>query len=260
MSIEVELKALTSNLEEVQAKIESKYDISCCTKTYSEQLNHYFSGDKEALKKLLFNYDKNLFTWNLYELTQPHEDELVSASKLAVRSRWDSVQGTLLIFKYSLIDENSVNGTIRKELELPVGANVENYLTTLDDHLLECSFTYQSKWSRKRTQYSFDSGWNLCLDENAGFGSILEVEYVATEEEYAAKKDYLMYKAKTFLDTLGLVELEASLLEQMFNFYSSRYDEFYGTDKLIWDDTNFLWNRQGNLKQAPNLLGEKVIA
>jgi adenylate cyclase class IV len=256
MSIEVELKALTSNLEEVQAKIESKYDISCCTKTYSEQLNHYFTGDKKALKKLLFNYDKNLFTWNLYELTQPHEDELVSASKLAVRSRWDSVQGTLLIFKYSLIDENSVNGTTRKELEFPL--DVE--LTELDNYLLECGFTYQSKWSRKRTQYSFDSGWNLCLDENAGFGSILEVEYVATEEEYAAKKDYLMYKAKTFLDTLGLVELEASLLEQMFNFYSSRYDEFYGTDKLIWDDTNFLWNRQGNLKQAPNLLGEKVIA
>ena len=257
MSIEIELKALTSNLEELQAKIESKYDMVNCTKTYSEQLNHYFNGDKEALTKLInVKYLGLLLHAQLAEV----KDELLSATKLAVRTRWDSVQGTLLIFKYSLIDENSVNGTIRKELELPVGANVENYLTTLDDHLLECGFTYQSKWSRKRTQYSFDSGWNLCLDENAGFGSILEVEYVATEEEYAAKKDYLMYKAKTFLDTLGLVELEASLLEQMFNFYSSRYDEFYGTNKLIWDDTNFLWNRQGNLKQAPNLLGEKVIA
>lgn len=244
MSIEVELKALTSNLEEVQAKIESKYDMVNCSKTYSEQLNHYFSGDKKALNKLLSNYDKDLFTWNLYDLTQPHEDELESSTKLVVRTRWDSVQGTLLIFKYSLIDENSVNGTTRKELEFPL--NVK--LIELDNYLLECGFTYQSKWSRKRTQYSFESGWNLCLDNNAGYGGLVEVEYVATEEEYALKKDYLMYKAKTFLNTLGLVELEESLLTAMFNFYSSKYDEFYGTDKLIWNDCRFMYTRNGNLK------------
>lgn len=243
-NIELEIKSLVTNLADLQTKIESKYDMTRCTKTYSEQLNHYFEEDKEALKKLLFNYDKNLFTWNLYELTQPHEDELVSASKLAVRSRWDSVQGTLLIFKYSLIDENSVNGTTRKELEFPL--DVE--LTELDNYLLECGFTYQSKWSRQRTQYSFDSGWNLCLDNNAGFGGILEVEYVATEEEYAAKQDYLMYKARNFLNTLGLVELDASLLNTMFDYYSNRYDNFYGTDKLIWDDPAFPFVRNGSNK------------
>lgn len=246
MSIEVELKALTSNLEEVQAKIESEYDMVNCSKTYSEQLNHYFNGDKEALEKVI----KDWFPLGLIVHAQLLEvkDELLSANKLAVRTRWDSIQGTLLIFKYSLIDENSVNGTTRKELELPVGANVDNYLTTLDDYLLECGFTYQSKWSRKRTQYSFESGWNLCLDNNAGYGELVEVEYVVTEEEYAFKKDYLMYKAKTFLNTLGLVELEKSLLTAMFNFYSSKYDEFYGTDKLIWNDCRFMYTRNGNLK------------
>ena len=253
-NIEIELKSLITNLADLQIKIESKYDMTRCIKTYSEQLNHYFEGDREALLELS-TYD-SFAPYPTATHFDSYLDELLSANKLTARTRWDSVQGTLLIFKYSLIDENSVNGTTRKELEFSLPITLEE----LDSDLLLAGFTYQSKWNRKRTQYSFESGWNLCLDENAGFGSILEVEYVATEEEYAAKKDYLMYKAKTFLDTLGLVELEASLLEQMFNFYSSRYDEFYGTDKLIWDDTNFLWNRQGNLKQAPNLLGEKVIA
>lgn len=249
-NIEVELKSLITNLADLQIKIESKYDMTRCIKTYSEQLNHYFEGDREALNKLFYEQDNED-----QSLILDYEDELKSATKLSVRTRWDSVQGTLLIFKYSLIDENSVNGTTRKELELPVGTNVDNYLNntnnylnTLDDYLLKCGFTYQSKWSRKRTQYIFDSGWNLCCDQNAGFGSILEVEYVATEEEYAAKKDYLMYKARTFLDTLGLVELKANLLNTMFDYYSNRYEKFYGTDKLIWDDPAFPFVRNGSNK------------
>jgi adenylate cyclase class IV len=235
-NVELEIKSLVTDLTKVQANIETEYDMTRCTKTYSEQLNHYFSGDKEALDKLFYEQD------NEYQpLILDYENELKSALKLAVRTRWDSIQGTLLIFKYSLIDENSVNGTTRKELEFPVDVN----LTTLDKYLLDCGFTYQSKWSRKRTQYSFESGWNLCLDNNAGFGSILEVEYVATEEEYAAKKDYLMYKARTFLDILGLVELDSRLLKAMFDFYSSRYEKFYSTDKLIWDDPAFPFTRDG---------------
>jgi adenylate cyclase class IV len=244
-NVELEIKSLVTDLTKVQANIETEYDMTRCTKTYSEQLNHYFIRDKEALEKLInVEYLGLIFHAQLAEV----KDELLSASKLAVRTRWDSVQGTLLIFKYSLINENSVNGTVRKELELNVGATVDNYLETLDNCLLTCGFTYQSKWSRKRTQYSFESGWNLCLDNNAGFGSILEVEYVATEEEYAAKKDYLMYKARTFLNILGLVELDSRLLKAMFDFYSSRYEKFYNTDKLIWNDPAFPFTRCGNHK------------
>jgi adenylate cyclase class IV len=242
MTIELELKALIENPVELQAKIENKYDMSCCTKVYSEQLNHYFSEDKKALNNLISTYYGIAIDNKVNNGTQ----ELLLASKLAVRTRWDSTQGTLLIFKYSLIDENSINGTIRKELEFPVDVD----LTTFDNYLLDCGYSYQSKWSRKRTQYSFDSGWNLCLDNNAGYGFLLEVEYVATEEEYATKKDYLMYKAKLFLDTLNLVELKESLLTAMFNYYSSKYDEFYATNKLIWDDPEFEYIRSGEKKPS----------
>jgi adenylate cyclase class IV len=238
-NVELEIKALVTNLTELQDKIEAKYDMSRCNKTYSEQLNHYFTGDKETLIELS-TYDSHA-SYPITTHFNSYLDELLSASKLAVRTRWDSVQGTLLIFKYSLIDGNSVNGTIRKELEFPLPITLEE----LDKDLLLAGFTYQSKWSRKRTQYSFESGWNLCLDNNAGFGSLLEVEYVATEEEYTNKKDYLMYKARTFLDTLGLVELDGKLLTAMFNFYSSRYDEFYSTNKLIWEHPHFLYTRDG---------------
>jgi len=239
MTIELEIKSLVENPTKLQTKIESKYDMSLCTKTYSEQLNHYFSGDKEALIELS-TYGRHA----PYLIFDSYLDELLSASKLAVRTRWDSIQGTLLIFKYSLIDENSINGTTRKELEFPLPITLEE----LDKNLLLAGFTYQSKWSRKRTQYSFDSGWTLCCDQNAGFGSILEVEYIATEEEYAEKKDYLMYKAKRFLKTLGLIELDSKLLEKMFNWYSSNYNEFYGTDKLIWNDPAFPYRRDGTHK------------
>lgn len=238
-NVEVELKALTENLDEVKSKIESKYDMTRCTKTYSEQLNHYFSGDKQSLEKIIDNY--GFVGFNKLAL---YKNELLSSSKVAVRTRWDSEQGTLLIFKYSLVDSNAENGTIRKELEFKRNSSVEE----LDNYLLHNGFTYQSKWSRKRTQYSFESGWSICADLNAGYQGLVEVEYVATEEEYNTKKDFLLYKARTFLNTLGLIELDSKLLDSMFQFYSANFDDFYGKDKYIWDDPRFEFTRSGEKK------------
>jgi adenylate cyclase class IV len=232
MAIELELKALTNDAEKLKQKIETTYDKSQYQKNYSEQLNHYFKGDSKSLGYLLTK------SFLMEGISSDEFNSLISAIKLAVRTRWDSNQGTLLIFKYSIIDENAENGTIRKELE----KSYSGTLKELDSILLQAGFTYQSKWSRNRTEYALDSGWKLLVDLNAGYGGILEVEYLPTEEEYAKDKYYLLEEADRFLSTLGLKELDADLLKEMFAFYSSNYEDFYGKDKLIWGDSRFKFN------------------
>ena len=41
-------------------------------------------------------------------------------------------------------------------------------------------FTYQSKWSRERTEYQF-SGVNVTIDRNAGYGYLAEFESIEND-------------------------------------------------------------------------------
>lgn len=253
-NVEVELKALILDKPSLVNKIKEKYDLSRCLITNSDQLNHYFDFSQEALIKLL-EPTKHMIGSKVYDDINLHKTELLSFSKVAIRTRYDSNQGTVLIFKYSLIDDNSENGTTRKELEFVI-PNIT--IEKLDVWLLICGFTYQSKWSRKRTQYTFDSGWSLCLDSNSGYGDLLEVEYVATEEEYANNKDFILYKAKSFLNNLELEELDTVLLTAMFKFYSKNFYDFYGKEKYIWEDSRFGYNKDGSLKYFSKELNDLI--
>ena len=85
--IEVEVKALVSDVDDLKSRIITLYpnvDI-----VDSNQLNHYFSYTEESLVKLA---DK---------LNLSFKNELLTTSKLAIRTRYDDKGGTLLIFKYN---------------------------------------------------------------------------------------------------------------------------------------------------------------
>jgi adenylate cyclase class IV len=237
MTVEVEIKALVKDINGLREKISTNYDLSRCSIKHSTQKNHYFDGDKNSLA-LLLQSEVLCRSEEIKSKLKKHKEELINADRLAVRTRHDSIKGNILIFKYSLTDESVTNGVTREELELEIDGYVLATLDDLDNHLLSIGYILQSKWSRERTQYNFDSGWSLCLDNNAGFGGILEVEYMTTKEEYNSKKDYLLYKANNFLSTLGLEKVETDTLNKMFDFYSSKYNHFYGTNLLIWDDSD----------------------
>ena len=99
----------------------------------------------------------------------------------------------------------------------------------LDQILLEAGFTYQSKWSRERVEYIYKD-FHVCLDKNAGYGYLTEVELVIQDK---AEIDTAKEKIRKELDLLGLQELDQNRLERMFAFYNQHWPEYYGTEKTF---------------------------
>jgi predicted adenylyl cyclase CyaB len=213
--IEVEVKALVSDVDDLKSRIITLYpnvDI-----VDSNQLNHYFSYTEESLVKLA---DK---------LNLSFKNELLTTSKLAIRTRYDDKGGTLLIFKYNT--EDADNGVVRVEKELIRGESLHE----LDNILLSLGLTYQSKWSRCRREYKTDK-FNICVDINAGYGGLCEVEVIVDDQKDVTRATKL---CRSTLTELGLTELDSELLNKMFNYYSNNYDYYYGTTRLIWDSVDF---------------------
>lgn len=239
--IEVEVKALANNL--TKKTLEDNYYRLFEVET---QLNHYFSF---PIPKTPDNSSKLLEALKPY-LNPTQYKELVIALKatgLSIRTREITGSGglktVLFIAKYSLVDDNHANGKVRKEIE----ASLDIDLVTLDNLLLDAGLNYASKWSRKREIYrNFTSSFRhvLCLDTNAGYGKLVEVEVmVSTPEQVEEVKPHLRYA----LHQLGLAELDDNLLSKMFDYYQSNWDKFYGTENLIWDDPEFV----KSLSQTP---------
>lgn len=213
--IEVEVKALVSDVDNLKSRIVTLYPNADIVD--SNQLNHYFSYTDESLAKLA---DK---------LNLPFKNELLTTSKLAIRTRYDDKGGTLLIFKYNT--EDADNGVVRVEKELIRGESLHE----LDNTLLSLGLSYQSKWSRCRREYKTDR-FNICVDINAGYGGLCEVEVIVDDQKDVTRATKL---CRSTLTKLGLTELDSELLTKMFNYYSNNYDYYYGTNKLIWDSAEF---------------------
>jgi adenylate cyclase class IV len=223
--IEVEVKALVSDISELRSRIE--YEYPSAIKAVSKQLNHYFASTKQSLSNLFLNIETSE-AWQSLELPA----DVYTADNINVRTRWDSVQGSLFIIKYSLVDSNSENGNVRREIELPIAIDLE----TLDQMILNNGLVYQSKWSRDRVEYKI-ADWSICTDLNAGYGGLCEVETVVSDaSETREALRFCLYK----LSELGLIELDSNLLKKMFAFYSANFNDFYGTDKLIFNDPRFI--------------------
>ncbi|MFM6135708.1 MAG: hypothetical protein ACKPCP_16370 [Sphaerospermopsis kisseleviana] len=222
---EVEVKALVPNPELLKAEIFKQFKSNGIP---SEQLNHYFSYTPEVFSKFVNGYLPRSCIRN--DCVFP--DDISTAENVAVRTRWDSLTGTWLMLKYSITDDCSQNGIMRREFEL----NVKSDLSVLDNDLLEIGFDYQSKWSRNRVEYKIPNDISLFVDVNAGYRGICEVEkIVSTKNEILQAKS----EVEVILSSLQLEELDGQLLKEMFNFYSANWQEFYGTSKSIFQDQRF---------------------
>ena len=222
---EVEVKALVPNPEALRGLISSRFAVDGIN---SQQLNHYFSYTPKVLSTFTNDF--------LYQICNYHEkdfpEDVLTASNLAIRTRWDSLTGTWLMLKYSITGDCSQNGNVRREFEL----NVKDSLKTLDNSLLKIGCEYQSKWSRDRTEFKISEELKIFVDINAGYRGICEVEkIVPTKDEIPQAKS----EVKDILGSLQLEELDGQLLKEMFNFYSANWQEFYGTQESIFKDQRF---------------------
>lgn len=252
MSIEIELKALAPNLTQVRKDIESKYP-SYISKVESAQLNHYFEHNITSLYNLLLDITTSS-TWEEVELPEELFNEANKSTKnIEVRTRWDDKKGILLIFKYSIIDDNSANGKVRKELEYPISSTT--LLEELDDWILNNGLTYKSKWSRERVEYKYNGSlypsiwsknegeypypnFSITTDLNAGYGGLVEVEFI-TDNTSTTFHKLLLALAEDILENLGLYELDEDILKSMFSFYNKHWEEYYGTSNSIFNDIRF---------------------
>jgi adenylate cyclase class IV len=217
---EIEVKSLLGEKERAEAlrRKMQELDPSCACVSTNKQLNHYFEGGDIVV---------------LYEKVIPllNEEQLVKFKAIIERGNSSSVrtrqrdEEVLLVVKASIDEGTSENTVQRMEFEESVAVT----LTELDALVLEAGYVYQAKWSREREEYTY-KGANICLDYNAGYGYLAEVEKIVPDEAMAeavrAEIDELMAE-------LELQELAQERLERMFAHYNQNWPEYYGTTKVF---------------------------
>jgi len=228
---EVEIKALlTEDLSSFRRKAEKA---GFQYQREEAQLNHYFRVTEE------FELATFVDEYNL-------SSDVLKAKSVAIRTReisspnLNSVTGdslfntkTLLVVKYVLDGEDVQNGKDRYEIEIDCTENI----THVDSALIKYGLEYRSLWSRERLTYFHpEKEITLCLDKNAGYGYLVELERMVSEEK---REDSFKELCDT-LEFLGLDMLESNLLETMFKYYETHYEDYYGTEHLIWNSPNWI--------------------
>lgn len=188
--------------------------------------------------------------WKAVDFSQ-QLNHYFDSSPVSIRTRYDSSTGFEIVNKWTDDGKDSHNGTQRHELNLRVtptlnfnemevvevteGLSLESAKYVLENHvdkiLLNTGLNYLSKWSRIRKTYRYE---NFIISEevNAGYGKIIEIES-------ANNSKVNIFTILEYGKSLGLKVLESDLLNKMFKFYNEHWEEYYMTDKVIFNDERF---------------------
>lgn len=232
-SYEIEIKSLLGGKEkadELISKMKAS-DPSLQVKGSHKQLNHYFVPSTGNLKTLFENVKNILSTEEKNKL----EDLANKAKDFSVRTRWATSVATdsgwtdgavILVVKATIDDTTSSNGTARLEFE----SKLNNLtLEELDKLILDSGFAYQAKWSRERSDYTYNN-MSVSIDKNAGYGYLAEFEMVVDDKEKAEETKFLIRK---IMQDLGVAELPQDRLARMFDFYNKNWEQYYGTENIF---------------------------
>ncbi len=217
---EIEIKSLLGNEENAEKLRQGILSLPEQGKLIakSSQLNHYFiGGDREKF----IDAFRSRFSDEQFLSFQ----KVVREGKtLSVRTRQANGK-VLLVVKASIDDTTSANGISRMEFEEAVSLSLEE----LDTLLVNCGFSYQSKWSREREEFSVGDV-TVCLDRNAGYGYVAEFEVLVDEAQHAEDAKQKLFN---LMSRLGVEELLQDRLERMFAYYNEHWPEYYGTDRVF---------------------------
>lgn len=217
---EIEVKSLLGEKERADAlrRRMQALDPSCVCVSTNKQLNHYFEGgDIFALYETVVSLLNEEQMMKLKAII-----ERGSSFSVRTRQRDDEV---LLVVKASIDEGTSENTVKRMEFEEPVSLTLDE----LDRLVLAAGYTYQAKWSREREEYIY-KGANVCIDCNAGYGYLAEIEKIVPEESLA---DQVRAEIDELMLELELEELQQDRLARMFDYYNQNWPEYYGTTKVF---------------------------
>ncbi len=220
---EIELKVLlgsTTDRDRFMTNARAKFpDLA---QTLDEaQLNHYFTGDVST--RIADAFVEKISTERLGELRSIIE----KGSDFSIRSRFIAPDRTILVFKVSMGHGSAVHGAIREEWEEELPGMSINELDAL---LLSTGLIYLSKWSRKRQTFETGTGISLCVEQNAGYGHVVEIERVVhTERDGILARDELRRLARE----LGFEAVNPERLNRMFAYYNQHWPKYYGTEEIF---------------------------
>jgi predicted adenylyl cyclase CyaB len=217
---EIEVKSLLGEEQNALALKEKmqQLDPNCVLVSTNTQLNHYFEGgDMQDL------YDRVEYLFGEEDRAKL-KTTIERGVEFSIRSRLRDEE-VLLVVKASIDEGTSANTVKRMEFEEPVAVS----LNELDSLLLDAGFMYQAKWSREREEYAY-KGANVCLDKNAGYGYLAEVEKIVHDEALA---DAVRAEIDEIMTELDIVELDQDRLARMFSHYNTNWPEYYGTDRVF---------------------------
>lgn len=218
---EVEVKSLLGTpaaAEQLRARL-LELDPSCTLRATSSQLNHYFEGgDIRKLAEVAAPLLSDEGNERLAEIA-------ARGTGLSVRTR-ESNGAVKLVVKASVGGDSSENGVARLEVEETI-PNMT--LDELDAVVLSAGYQYQAKWSRAREEYA-TGPFSVCLDKNAGYGYLAEIERVVEEE---SEVESARASIDALMAHLGIEELPQERLERMFAHYNARWPEYYGTEHIF---------------------------
>lgn len=217
---EIEVKSLLGEKECAEALKQKmcELDPECVMIVANKQLNHYFEGgDMEEL----FQNVKDLFSEDQQTKLRA---TIERGMEFSIRTRQKD-NDVLLVVKASIDEGTSANTVKRMEFEESVGVT----LAELDELLIKAGFIYQAKWSREREEYAY-KGASVCLDKNAGYGYVAEVEKIVHDESLA---DIVRKEIDDIMAELEIVELDQERLARMFAHYNENWSDYYGTEKVF---------------------------
>lgn len=217
---EIEVKSLLGEKEQAEA-LKSKMqelDPEFSHLSSNKQLNHYFNEGN--IIKLSKEVEKLFSEDDLKQL----QTILDKGQDFSVRTRQRDEE-VLLVVKASIDEGTSENTVKRMEFEEPVNISLDE----LDELVQKAEYQYQAKWSREREEYLY-KGANVCLDCNAGYGYLAEVEKIVQDESLA---DQVRSEIDVIMAELEMVELSQDRLARMFDFYNQNWRDYYGTTKTF---------------------------
>ncbi len=217
---EIEIKGLLGkkkNVDDIVSKMES-IDPNFKKISQNKQLNHYFSGNNivdlyENVEEILSN-----------EEAQEMRDIIEKGKNFSVRTRKKN-EDTFLIIKASVDEGTSENTVSRLEFEKKINFSIDE----IDNLILKSGYSYQAKWSRKRSEYVYKD-MNVCIDKNAGYGYLIEFEKIINDKKNIANTKS---KIRSSMKELGIEELPQDRLERMFDYYNKNWHQYYGTERTF---------------------------
>lgn len=229
---EVELKVLLWNTfpPDTFVRALTKDFISVKETTEVKHRNHYFEIPHRT--QLLPAFEERLYI--------DHDDKILIADfrnwkDIVVRTREITVDGNVrvvLVMKSTLDSGTSQNGTVRKELEIPIPMSIEDLDALL---IASAEIKPQAKWSRTRRTFEIvDKDWfyfTVCLDKNAGYGYLAEFEVVVNNPKVI---DSVKNKLHECIKLMWLDELPEDRLHRMFEFYNKNWQVFYETENYFF--------------------------